>query len=346
MATVDDYVLRAKDRLRELIDIELAIVKAEAIAKLSETYHRRDPRNIDAHHVGPALDELVTAGELIQVSEPTKGGQAIATFQPAQQKLRTSRIATAAARKRALMARYNSWALGSIRHPHGLIGPAGEEAVRLAVLASSAIQPAAPNAGAVSEILGIKLPGSADSGGYMNPIVAGLPQPPVTVLIEVKNVRGWIYPNSSEIYQVLFKCLVLKRNHPSVPVVPILACRAAHMTTFWMAKQLGFVVIDMGAQFVGRQVEEGPLLEVRNELGFGDLTRLTGPSLRVRDRLRDHLPPYIQDVASVWDASTSDAEIARLITALHEPKLRSADRQVLVNEMRTANRALGRNGGW
>lgn len=345
MATADEYVLRAKERLREEMDAELALLRPEAIARLSEAYYRGDPKNIDAHHVGPALDDLVGAGEFVATSEPTRGAQPITTYQPADQSRRQTRIAKAAARKRLLAARYNSWAQGSVRHPHGLIGPAGEEAVRLAILASTAMQPASPNAGPVSEILGVKLSGPADSGGYVNPIIGDIPQGPVTVLVEVKNVRGWIYPSSAELYQVLHKSMALKLVHPTQPVVPILVCRAAHKTTFWMAKQLGFVVIDMGAQFVGRQVDEDSLLEVRNELGFVDLRLLDGPSLRVRDRLREKLPPHILDFADTWTETTGDPDIVATITTLAS-RLDAQDRQYRVNDLRDHNRALGRDGGW
>ena len=36
----------------------------------------------------------------------------------------------------------------------------------------------------------------------MVPLVGDLPQPPVTVLIEVKNIREWIYPSNAELYQL------------------------------------------------------------------------------------------------------------------------------------------------
>ena len=89
------------------------------------------------------------------------------------------------------------------------------------------MQTASPNAGEVDEILNVRLPGPADSGAYLSDLRGGIPQPPVTSLIEVKSIREWIYLTSSELFQLLHKCALLKQRHPEVPVVPILACRRA-----------------------------------------------------------------------------------------------------------------------
>jgi len=154
-----------------------------------------------------------------------------------------------------------------------------------------------------------------------------------------------IYPDSSELYQVLHKCLLLKRAHPDIPVVPILVCRRAQKTAFFMAKQLGFLVIEMAAQFVGDTVTEGQLLEVRNELGFSDLYLGAGPSLAVRDRMREHLGPYLTQYADNWTETSQDPEIPDLLSRLRN-KLPRTERTDLLNKVRNANRDNGNRGGW
>lgn len=345
-ASEQDRLSDTKRRILAILDAEHALVKPEALARLAEGYHHHDSRNVDPHVTGVALQELEQEGRVVTSSTTaTRGGTRIATIQPADQRRRNTAIAKAAARKRLLYARYLGWARGTERYPHGLIGPAGERAVRAAIVESAAMQPHSPSAGPIREILGVRLNGAADSGGYMIPMVAGLPQPPVTVLVEVKSIREWIYPTSSELYQVLHKCAWLKQNHPDVPVVPMLICRRAHKTTFFMAKQLGFIVIEMAAQFVGDTVEEQPLLEVRNGLAFLDLYRGSGPSLRVRDRLRDHLGPHIQDFANTWTATMADTDIPAHLGQLRQ-RLSSERRTTLLNSLRSANRTNGGRGGW
>lgn len=340
-----DRLETAKRRVLELLGERLALIKPEVIARLGEGYHRGDHRNIDPHVAGQALGELEQAGQIMTTSAiPTRGGAAVATIQPTDQRKRRTAITAAAGRKRLLYARYLGWATGTERHPHGLIGPAGELAVRRAIIDSAALQPAAHAAGPISEILNVRLNGAADSGGFMNPLVDGIPQQPVTVLIEVKSIREWIYPTSSELYQVLHKCLLLKRAHPDVPVVPILACRRAQKTAFFMAKQLGFIIIEMAAQFVGDTVTEPQLLEVRNELGFTDLYRGAGPSHPVRDRLRT-LGPHLTGYADTWTTTGRDPDIPDRLSRLRN-RLGRTERTTLLNEIRSANRANGNRGGW
>lgn len=130
---------------------------------------------------------------------------------PTSTRLRTTKTARATGRKRLLLTRYNSWAHGTKRHPHGFIGPAGEQALRSAIWASAALQPAAPDAGEVKKLLGVALPGPLDSAGFLVPLDRnGIPQTPVTILFEVKNIRSWIYPTAEELYQLLYKAVVLQ----------------------------------------------------------------------------------------------------------------------------------------
>jgi hypothetical protein len=337
----------AKSRLLQLLDEQHSVVKPEAITRLAETYFRASEtnNNIDPHITGQAIDELIQSGILTDTAETTRGGRRIHTIQRVDLPGRKTLTALASRRKRLLYTRYLGWATGSSRYPRGLIGPAGEAAARRAIMDSAALQPETPGAGEVSKILNVRLPGAADSGGYMTPIVGGLPQPPVTVLIEVKNLREWIYPTSSELYQVLNKAMLLKHANPTVPVVPILICRRAHPTTFFMAKQLGFLVIDMNIQYIGDTLDDDELDEVRNELGFTDLHHGTGPALRVRDRFRKHLPPVISQFADTWTETTADTNVSTLLGPLGR-RIDGQERKLLVNELRNAHRAIGGSGGW
>jgi hypothetical protein len=344
VATTETYVRRARDAILDVLDEEYAVVHPELEARISEAGHHNDPENIDPHHVTTALRELGDARKIEWVHDTTRGGRDITTVQPTATRLKTTRIAAAAARKRLLLGRYTGWSQGTRRHPQGLIGPAGEEAVRSAIWASAALQPAAPGAGEITKLLGVSLPGPLDSAGYLVPLdSSGLPQAPVTVLFEVKNLRSWIYPSAQEIYQLLHKALVLQAAHPDHPIVPVFVCRMAHKTTFYMAKQLGFMTIAMGIQFAG-DVGEEELLEVRNELHFRDLERGHGPSLRVRDRLTGTLPRTGPAIAEQWAMTAADSSAADLITKLRRSTRQEHDQ--LMADLRRVNILMGRRGGW
>ena len=166
--------------------------------------------------------------------------------------------------------------------------------------------PAAPGAAGVSRILNVNLPGPLDSAGYTIPLGVGdVPGAAVTLLFEVKNVLNWLYPAAAEPFQLLAKAAHVQRGNPDVPIVPVLVCRKAHPTTFWMAKQLGFMIIDMERQFVGA-VDEDKFMEVRNELHFHDLARGEGPSLRVHDRLSSTVRTHCTEFASTWRRTALD----------------------------------------
>ena len=133
--------------------------------------------------------------------------------------------------------------------------------------------PTVPGAGGVSQVLKVDLPGPLDSAGLTVPINAeGVPGTPVTLLFEVKNLRQWLYPTAPEPFQLLGKAVMVQQARPQDAVVPVLACRRAHPTLFWMAKQLGFMIINLDRQFIGNAIEEASYLEVCNELHFHDLT--------------------------------------------------------------------------
>lgn len=339
------YVARAREAIRAVLDDQLAVISPELEARIAERSFVGERDNINPHHVTTALRELTRAGVITSEKAVTKGGHTIETIQPADQHRRATKITHAAARKRLLAARYAGWSQGTLRHPHGLIGPAGEQAVRRAVLDAQTLQPAVPGAGEVKELLGVRLPGAADSAGYMLPFVDGIPGPPVTLLLEVKNIRGWIYPQSIELYQVLNKACVLQQARPDQPIVPLLICRRAHVTLFWMAKQLGFVVVDMQRQFAG-EVDEDDVAEVRNELHFHDLVRGSDRSIRVHDRLRNTLPGICTDVAAVWHQTCLSPGYAPLLQLLRVPKTNYRARRELMAELRSVAALHDLRGGW
>lgn len=340
-----EYDARAIERIRELLTDQHAAVRREVESRIAEGYWPGSGQNINPHHVSNALRTLVQSGEVEWVSGPTRGGARVETLQPTNRTGRGDKIDRAAARKRLLYGRYLGWATGTKRHPKGLIGPAGEEAVRSAILESGAVLPTMPGAGADPRPLGVVLPGSLDSAGLTVPIGDdGVPGTAVTLLFEVKNIRQWIYPSSAEPFQLLSKAILVQQARPEAAVVPILVCRRAHQTTFWMAKQMGFIVIDMGRQFIGA-VEEDKMLEVRNGLWFNDLAIGEGPSLRVRDRLRSAVRAGSVAAAEVWRDTALDPGFSQTIIDANKAR----DQRALyrhVQELRDLAAAAGWMGGW
>lgn len=340
-----EYVERAKARIVALLDEHLAMVSFELEARISEAAFDDDGSNINPHHITNALRELVDEGLVVRHTDTTRGGGDVTTIQPADQRKRGSYIEKAAARKRLLYRRYLSWAHSSARYPSGRVGPAGEEAVRIALRDSGALQPAVPNFEAVGGILGVTLPGAIDSAGYLTQLVNGIPVATFTVLVEVKNIRSWIYPGGrgGELYQLLGKATFLQRAQPDQRIIPVFICRKAHDTTFWMARQMGFMVIDMGAQFVGA-IDQEQIDTVRRELYFLDLYRGFGPSLRVRERFRDTLPNHCERIAERWRTTALHTALGDRLLALKNTA--SRDRSHHMEWLRAEAKQAGLRGGW
>lgn len=349
MATAAQYQARAVDRIHEILSTEHALVRREVESRISEGYWQSSGENIDPHHVSNALryltDEL---GELEWVSAMTrgKGKRPVPTLQPVNRTGRGTKIDKAAARKRLLYGRYQGWASGTQRHPQGLIGPAGEAATRGGILASEVVIPIASDAGEVSNVLGVAVPGPLDSAGFIVPIDhRGVPGAAVTLLFEVKNLRQWIYPSAPELYQLLSKAVTVQQARPDAPVLPILVCRRAHPTLFWMASQLGFIAIPMDRQFIGPHIEESKYLEVHNELHFNDLTPTSGPSLRVRDRLKGAVRKNCTNFAQTWQRTANDPQISAALLQLPHTKDRQ-DRAALAETIKDLVVENGWGDGW
>lgn len=339
-----EYVELAVERVRAVLADHHAVVHSELESRIAEANWAGSAGNVDPHHITTALQQLKRDEEIVwEEGRATRGRRQIATIQPVDRRRRATKIDRSAARKRLLYSRYQGWAQGTKRYPQGLIGPAGETAVRLAVIESGALQPAVPGAGEASTLLGVQLSGPVDSAGFMVPLKNGLPMSPVTVLIEVKNIRGWIYPNSVELYQLLGKASRLQNSRPDQLILPILVCRKTHPTTYWMAKQLGFFAIETGRQFAG-DVDGDALLEVRNELHFNDLFKGADPSVRVRDRLSKTIPKYASAAAEQWRETS--AELEATFSSLGRKRLSNSTRRIMTNRLREQSAELGHPGGW
>jgi hypothetical protein len=340
--TEAEYTQRAEERIREVLGSEHAVVPLELEARISEAGYADSGSNIDPHHITNALKNLLARGEVIR-TEPaaSRGGHQIETIQPADQRRRKTAITHAAARKRLLYSRYLGWAQGTERHRHGLIGPAGEAAVRAGLLLSGGLQPIRPDAGEVARLLDVDLPGKLDSAGIHVPLLQGQLGEPIVVIVEIKNIRGWMYPSSEEAYQLLDKACVLQAAHPEQPILPVFVCRKAQRPIFWMAQQLGFMVIELGLQYAG-DVEQSSLDEVRNELAFSDLRVGVGPSLRVRDRFQKTVPNHGTRIAADWRKTVANH---RLVHHIHELRYaKGYDRNVLMQELRQFVKDAGHQG--
>ncbi len=153
--------------------------------------------------------------------------------------------------------------------------------------------------------------------------------------VEAKNIREWIYPWSSDLYQLLVKSCVLQSGAANVTILPVLVCRRAHPTTFRMAHDLGFHVIATRRQYIlpsyfKSDQDERYLNEVRAELAFYDLTPRSGPDEVIVKQFKEIIPERVKSASLRWARFGSSFE-------LHYRVMRDSDRP---SDKRTALEVL------
>lgn len=332
----------------ELIDAELAVTWNEAEAKLTEETRPADSAHFP-HILTSARRQLVSERHIIETASPTRGGQSVETLSPRDTAGRTTAIEQAAARKRLLASRYLSWATPNSTYKHGVIGPTGEAIIRHALVTAGNLALTTTGAGEVKQIMGMPLPGSLDSGGWL-PVMDANEHPAgmVYIPIEVKNIRDWLYPQSSQVFQVLDKAAQLQRHSPNALILPLLICRRVNYTLFFMAKQLGFKVRDNRQQYVRPVMQPEELAEVRTELGFIDLipTEPNTTPQHLPRFFRNGLPKNALEFAHTWRETVLTHNLDIHFPVLRDNALRGHDRATAMELLRHDAGRAGRCNGW
>lgn len=333
-----EYVDLAVAGIRGLVEQEHAVVWLEVEAKLADVVRPPLPHYIEPHHLSTARRLLVD--EIEEETGVTRGGRPITVLIPRDRRRRTRIVGTTAARKRLLQARYLALASGSASRP-GVIGPAGERIFHESLREAAPIvgyRILNPQGGEVREFLGNPVEGGPlDNAAIWVPAdAAGIPTNDDAVIlpVEVKNVREWLYPNSMEVHQLLYKAASLQNQNPGLSFTPLLVCRRAHYTLFVMARQLGFFVLDAHAQFVPPSSEDETqrVEEIRRELGY-DLRWHAGPYRPFVGRLTRAIPDYAKTAPTRWKV-TAPALVDWFAALRHDSQ--QPERGQTMTELRSA----------
>jgi hypothetical protein len=323
------YIARAEAEIPTLLREQGAAVRREIEARLGD----RTNYPVQPHILTTALQNLLARKEIV-LSGPTKtrGGREIDVYHlPIVHDVNKGQVEDAAARKRLLQTRFLSWAVSSSKYPLGLIGPAGNRALDMAMKSSDLTGRFALMRGDgkdVAHVFGDPVPGGPlDSAAFVVGTRGGVAVRPVTVLFEVKNIRHWIYPSSWEVYQVLHKAAAIQQAHPDEFIVPVLICRRRHFWTRAMGVDLGFFVIEVHEQYVlpSTTIGDAEFEEVREGLGYQTLVRLGADApARLVQSLRDGFLPYVLETAERW--KTHGSGLVAHYEKLRDPNLRRTAR--------------------
>lgn len=248
-----------------------------------------------------------------------------------------------------LTARYLGWAQGTPSR-EAVVGPAAERVLHASLREAApevGYRLANPVGGAASRFLGMPVPiGPLDNAAVVATVTAAdLPGPAVALPIEVKNLRDWLYPTSSEVYQLLSKAALLQQALPNVRIMPLLVARRIHVTTFRMFKDLGAYGVQTKRQYIGT-VDAERLQEVRIGLGFLDLQHRPSGDPLIVSRLTRPIPRDAARVSLDWAETCADPTLIKVFQQLRAES-RITARSALVSQLRAALSAADRyNGGW
>ena len=110
------------------------------------------------------------------------------------------------------------------------------------------------------------------------------------LVIEVKNIHSWIYPWTSELWELLTKAAELAYQ---TPVVPLLVCVRAGFPTNQMAKDVGFFGCYLGRQLFHPSIPTDRFDSIVGEFGLA-IAQHEGPSdsvVRFLESTMRHTPP-------------------------------------------------------
>jgi hypothetical protein len=338
-----------------------AVVWPEVVAELAEgTWIRErlpDVRfgRLEPHILAQARTRLLEAGALIEDSATLNGREVTAYLDGAGLAGRRTRaIRDEAQAKRRLYRTYLGWTANST-----LCGHVAERVVvqSLESLAGLSLWlPPEMRAGHIRQLRGRPLPGGPlDAAGFIpfdvNDPGAGM----AAFAIEVKNIRGWLYPWSHEVWDLLAKL----GTFPDV--VPILVARRVHFTTFRMFKDIGALAFDARRQWFARRGDRATITPVTfdrvcNKFGFYDAVLLNEPPAphpplaaffdqKLLEIHEGQDEPLIRRAANRW---SEIAPIAGDYDGLRAERMDGDERRELLGEFaaRVADAGLMDTGGW
>lgn len=113
--------------------------------------------------------------------------------------------------------------------------------------------------------------------------------------VEVKNTRGWIYPDQREVRELLWKCCHLD-------VVPVLIARRIQYSMFTVLNPCGLLMHQTYNQrYPESDRELAQKAKDKTLLGYHDIRLVNEPDLRLQRFLHQHLPNILPEGRRQFD---------------------------------------------
>jgi hypothetical protein len=113
--------------------------------------------------------------------------------------------------------------------------------------------------------------------------------------VETKNVREWLYPNRTEIRELLSKCCALD-------VVPVLIARRIHFSCFSVLNRCGVIMHQTYNQLYPNSASElAEQVRDKMSLGYHDIRLGNNPDARLTKFISTNLPTLLPEAKSKFD---------------------------------------------
>jgi hypothetical protein len=297
----EDWIDEGMEVIVEILDDQRAATIRELEARAGQRAWNLH-RPIQPHILTAARRELLRQDEIYPIDAPAPGLSGVVTTYHLKTLARTY-ANRAAQRKRLLTARHRGWTESRSRWVRGLAGPAGEAAVHQVLQETDGFTNISPEA---RTVLGVELSGPVDFAAFLTLAdPAGAPWT-CTALIEVKNVRQWMYPTDPEVVYFLARAARLQVERPELPVLPILVCRIRHDWTRRLGQAFGFFSVRFFNQWLkpDSAVTQTAVNAVSTELGYDDLRLGSYPNNALRKAMGESLHTYGRQTATRWQQNS------------------------------------------
>jgi hypothetical protein len=117
----------------------------------------------------------------------------------------------------------------------------------------------------------------------------------ISVGLEAKNTREWLYPDRSEVTELLHKCCALD-------IVPMLVARRIQFATFSVLGKCGVIIHETYNQrFPAADAELAALAKDKRLLGYHDIKLGNQPDARLMKMMGENLPTLIPEMRERFD---------------------------------------------
>jgi hypothetical protein len=262
----DEWAAIGRAAILDLLNEKFAAPWAEVEARIGRGWKEFPP--VQPLQLGSARRALRTEGLIIEeTSRQTPPVTTVRVPYPPGRKRELQRLL---GRRRKAYRKYLSWA--------GDLNLCGRQAERVVLASARAAASDAglwvpPQAvGEINEVRGVPLQrGSLDALAHILDLTNVASH--ASLVIEVKNIHRWIYPQAPELWELLVKAAELAIN---TPVLPVLACVRSAWQTGQLAKDIGFFTCQFRTQLFSPSINEQDFNDFVDEFGL-DIIRHDGP---------------------------------------------------------------------